>query len=73
MFRLFPNIDLEGLLCDENNNDLESNLCEDRGLKYECAQQQESPPLIMISCSIPLQVLALGFERLNDEDTHNQL
>jgi hypothetical protein len=64
-------MDLEGLLCDQSSNDFESNLHEDRSLEYECAQQEKSPLTIMISCSIPFQVLTLGFKRLNNEDTCN--
>lgn len=47
-FQLLSNMDLEGSLCDESNEDLESNSNEDRGLKYECAHQEKSPPPIVI-------------------------
>jgi hypothetical protein len=41
-FHLFRGTDLEGLLCDESSNDSKSNLREDRGLEYECAQQEKA-------------------------------
>ncbi len=47
-FQLFFNMDLEGSLCDESNEDLEFNSNEDRGLKYECAHQENSLPPIVI-------------------------
>jgi hypothetical protein len=72
-FQLFQDTYLEGLLCDESSNDSESTLREDKGLEYECAQQEKSPRPIMTLCSIPFQVLTLGCERLNNENTSKKL
>jgi hypothetical protein len=47
-FQLLSNMDLEGSLCDESNEDLGSNSNEDRGLKYECVHQEKSSPSIVI-------------------------
>jgi hypothetical protein len=41
--------------------------------EYECGHQEKSPTPIMILCSIPFEVLTLGFKRLNNEGTRNQL
>jgi hypothetical protein len=76
MFQLLRlDVDLGGLLCDENNEYFETNSRNYRRLEYECAQQEKSLPPIMKQIPTPFGELIIMFrsQRLTNQENPYQL